>query len=283
MVIHTETGTWVKILKVTIREVKKCNRVNVKRFIILVNCRVQFFFFHKTLSSWTRSLLFLIIPIWIDLPRSGDFYTTTPQVNSNSLPSVMNPSKNRKYIIALVRRAAPSNCRTHTLQRKTTPNVLSRMYPHVADVAGAKLRTWRSPALASTASRRTLPPRVVIFNPHSNAGRWIFNVSRFKRELERKFNTHGVFAKHRRRWEFSCEGSSAGERRLRPATYALSFALREKGPRRPRRVTKNIRGKWISFWSSWGVISQWNSRRGREGGGVVWCAEVVGRRHNCVQ
>ena len=31
MAIHTETGTRVKILKVTIREVKDGNRVNVKR------------------------------------------------------------------------------------------------------------------------------------------------------------------------------------------------------------------------------------------------------------
>ena len=45
MVIHTETGLEFKLLKVTIREVKACNRVNVKRFNILVNCIVQFFIF----------------------------------------------------------------------------------------------------------------------------------------------------------------------------------------------------------------------------------------------
>ena len=32
-----KTGTWVKIFKMTIHEVKACDRVNVKRFDILVN------------------------------------------------------------------------------------------------------------------------------------------------------------------------------------------------------------------------------------------------------
>ena len=51
-------GLKFNILDVTIREVKACNRISVERFNILVNCRVQFFFFHKTLSSRTCSLFF---------------------------------------------------------------------------------------------------------------------------------------------------------------------------------------------------------------------------------
>ena len=50
MMIQTETGTWVKILKVAICEVRACNRVNVKRFNILVNCRVKFFLFPQNLK-----------------------------------------------------------------------------------------------------------------------------------------------------------------------------------------------------------------------------------------
>ena len=70
--IHTETGTWVNIVNVTIREVKACNRVNVKRFNILVNCRVQSFFFPQNLKFSNTFVAFLIIPFKFDLPRSGD-------------------------------------------------------------------------------------------------------------------------------------------------------------------------------------------------------------------
>ena len=79
MVIHTETGTWVKILKVTIREVNACNRVNIKRSNILVNCREQFFFFFpQNLTFSNTFLVFLIISLRFDLSRSGDSCTTPP-------------------------------------------------------------------------------------------------------------------------------------------------------------------------------------------------------------
>ena len=77
MVTHTETGTCVKILKVTFREVKAYYHVNVKRFNILANCRVQFFPFPQNLKFLNTFLVFLIIPIRFDLPRSGEFFITT--------------------------------------------------------------------------------------------------------------------------------------------------------------------------------------------------------------
>ena len=61
----------------TIREVKACNRVNVKRFNILVNCRVQFFCSPQNLKFLNTFFVFLIIPIRFDLPRFGDSYITT--------------------------------------------------------------------------------------------------------------------------------------------------------------------------------------------------------------
>ena len=72
-VIHTETGTRVKILKVTICEVKVCNRVNVKRFNVLVNCRVQFILFPQNLTFLNTFPVFLIR---LDLLRSGDLLST---------------------------------------------------------------------------------------------------------------------------------------------------------------------------------------------------------------
>ena len=71
----------MKILKATIREVKDCNRVNVKRFDILVNCRVQFFFFPQNLKFLNAFLVFLIIAIRFDLPRSDDSYITSKIAN----------------------------------------------------------------------------------------------------------------------------------------------------------------------------------------------------------
>ena len=53
-----ENGDDLKILKVTIREVKACNRVNVKRFNILVNCGAQFFLFPQNLKFWNTFLVF---------------------------------------------------------------------------------------------------------------------------------------------------------------------------------------------------------------------------------
>ena len=78
-------GLELKILKVTIRKVRACNHVNIKRFNILVHCRVQFFLFpqnHKFLNTF---LVFLIIPNRIDLPRSGDSHVTTKLVNYHTL------------------------------------------------------------------------------------------------------------------------------------------------------------------------------------------------------
>ena len=72
MVIHTETGTRVQILKVIICEVKTCNRVSAKRFNTLVKCREQFFIFPQNLKSLNTFLVFLITPIRFDLPKSGD-------------------------------------------------------------------------------------------------------------------------------------------------------------------------------------------------------------------
>ena len=77
---HRNGGTRVKILKVIIREVKACNRVNVKRFDILVNRREQFFLFSQNLKFLNTFLVFLITPIRFDLPRSGDTYITTKPV-----------------------------------------------------------------------------------------------------------------------------------------------------------------------------------------------------------
>ena len=76
MVIHTETGTWINILKMTICEVKACNNVNIKRFNMLVNCRVQSFLCPQNLKFLNRFLVFLITPIRFDLPSSGDPYIT---------------------------------------------------------------------------------------------------------------------------------------------------------------------------------------------------------------
>ena len=72
MVIHAERGLELKILKVAIHEVKACNRVNVKRYNILVNCREQFFPFPQNLKYLNTFLVFLIIPIRFHPPRSGD-------------------------------------------------------------------------------------------------------------------------------------------------------------------------------------------------------------------
>ena len=70
-------GLDFKILKVTICQLKACNRVNVKHFNILVNCRVQFFIFPQNLRFFNTFLVFLIIPLRFYLPRSGDLYTIT--------------------------------------------------------------------------------------------------------------------------------------------------------------------------------------------------------------
>ena len=72
MVIHTKKGTWVKILRVTICEVKACNRASVKRFNIHVNFREQFLLFPQNLKFLNTFLVFLIIHIKFDLSRSGD-------------------------------------------------------------------------------------------------------------------------------------------------------------------------------------------------------------------
>ena len=74
--IRTETGTWVKILKVTIQEVKACNRVHVNRFNTLANCRVQFFLFPQNLKFLNTFFVFLIISIRFDLIRSSDSIIT---------------------------------------------------------------------------------------------------------------------------------------------------------------------------------------------------------------
>ena len=73
-------GLELKILKVTIREVKAYNRVSVKRFNILANCRVQFFLFPQNLKFLNTFLDLLIIHIRFDLPRSGNPYLTTKHV-----------------------------------------------------------------------------------------------------------------------------------------------------------------------------------------------------------
>ena len=82
MVIHTETGTRVKILKVIICEMKACNRVSVKLFNVLINYRVQFFLFLQNLKFLNTFLIFLIIPIRFDLPKSGDSYIITRLVKN---------------------------------------------------------------------------------------------------------------------------------------------------------------------------------------------------------
>ena len=74
MVIHTERGLEFKILKMTIRKVKTCNPVNVKRFNILVNCRVQCLSFPQNLKFLHTILVFPITAIRFDLPRSSDPY-----------------------------------------------------------------------------------------------------------------------------------------------------------------------------------------------------------------
>ena len=58
MAIHIETGTWVQFLKLTICEQQACNfmNVNVSIYLLIIECNLSFF--HKTLSSWTRSLFF---------------------------------------------------------------------------------------------------------------------------------------------------------------------------------------------------------------------------------
>ena len=66
-----------KILKVTIIEVKSCNRVNVERLNILVNFRVQHFSYPQNLKFLNTFLVFQIISIRFDRPKSGDFYITT--------------------------------------------------------------------------------------------------------------------------------------------------------------------------------------------------------------
>ena len=88
MVINTETGTWINILKVTIREVKACNRLNVKRFNILVNCRAQFFIFPQNLKFLNTFRVFLIIAIRFNPPRFGYFY---PTPHKTCKPSFWNP------------------------------------------------------------------------------------------------------------------------------------------------------------------------------------------------
>ena len=79
MVIHTETGLECNILKMTIREVKTCNRVDVKRFNILVNCRVQFFLFPQNLTFFNTFLVFPIIPIQ-HLPYNNTLFVKHIQV-----------------------------------------------------------------------------------------------------------------------------------------------------------------------------------------------------------
>ena len=63
-----------------IRDVKACNCVNVTRFNTLVNCRAQFFLFPQNLKFLNAFLVFLIIFIRFDLPRSGDTYIITKPV-----------------------------------------------------------------------------------------------------------------------------------------------------------------------------------------------------------
>ena len=76
----SKRGIEFNILKVTLCELKACNRVNVKRFNILVNYRVQFFIFPQNLKFLNTFLVFLIIPIRLDLPRSGDPIIITKRV-----------------------------------------------------------------------------------------------------------------------------------------------------------------------------------------------------------
>ena len=71
----------LKILNVTIREVKASNRVNVKRYNILVNYRVQFFLFPENLKFLNTFLDFLIIPIKLDL----DLVTKPEKCQTNGL------------------------------------------------------------------------------------------------------------------------------------------------------------------------------------------------------
>ena len=61
MVIHTETGTWVEILKVTIREVKACN-------VLMSNVSIYLWIAECNFSLFTKPLVLEHVPCFSDDP-----------------------------------------------------------------------------------------------------------------------------------------------------------------------------------------------------------------------
>ena len=97
----TQKGDLVKILYVTICEVKACNRVSVKRFNILVNRGEQFFLLPQNIKFLNTFLVFLIIPLRFELPRSGDSYITTKPLKKISIQelSLLNARRKGSFFV----------------------------------------------------------------------------------------------------------------------------------------------------------------------------------------
>ena len=109
----------------TIREVKACNCVNVKRFDIVVNCKVQFLIFPQNLKYLNTFLVFLIIDIRFDFSRSGDLlYHNKICKNNQHNPQVKEDKRLLGWTVYNIQKSVKNYSRGPTVR---APNLDTRI------------------------------------------------------------------------------------------------------------------------------------------------------------